>query len=243
MRRSKTWLWSALAIICGALVLSYPATYRVGVDGKLYTKKIPLYAKTAGFLYRDWMYRDIAAEAAGREKDDLGKALALLRWTNSNISLGAPPGLKIVDDHPLNIIIRQFGADDQIEDVFTILCAYCGMRAGRQKCRNRDKTDCIILSFVNIGGEWKIFKAAKNRYFPNRDGGVGSVEDYLKGGLVVTDEIERADGIRYGDYLENLRGLDFSRFTRAEEQMPLLRPAAQLKKFFGSRHKKPAEVF
>lgn len=217
-----------LTAVCVVLVLNIPMTTRYGVNGVLFTRKIPLYAKACGFFYRDWMYRDIVNDIVRGKKDGSAKAVAILDWTNKNITCEIPPGIKVVDDHPLNIIIRQYGAKDQIEDIFTILCSYAGMKAGRVKCHNPDRTRYVILSLVKADGEWLIFDAANNKYFFNKKGGVGSVEDYLKGDLALSDK----DEALYGQFLKDLKNKDFLLFTRAEEQMPLRRFPAQFKKMY-----------
>jgi len=227
MSRKRLYWVVGLVLFIG-IAWNYPVTYRIGVNSVVYTKNIPLYAKICGYLYRDWMYKDIVNTIlADRKEDDEKKVLDILKWTNENVMLMIPKGLRVVDDHPLNIIIRQYGANDQVEDVFTLLCAYAGFKAGMEKCSNSDRTKRIVLSFVNVNGRWLIFNASKGKYFLNREGAIGSVADYLKGGLVLSGD----DNAYYTDYMGDLKNMDFS-FTRADEQMPLRRIPIEVKKKF-----------
>jgi len=216
------------AVILAALtaICAFPLNVRYGIDGVCYSKKIPLYAKLGGYLYRDWMYRDIANDITRDIKDDTPKVLAIQEWTNKNIKNGIPEGLKAMDDHPLNIIIRQYGCGDQLNDIFTILCSYAGYRAGMVKCFNAEKTRLIILSLVRVKNEWLIFDTVKGRYFPNKKGGIGSIDDYRKGDIVLTAE----DTSQYKEYLDDLKNKDCDSLTRAEEQMPLKRFPARIRK-------------
>lgn len=221
----------AAAIIMFVAVWNWPVKYRVGVDGVLFEKRIPLYAKACGYLYRDWMYKDIVnGIVKGKEGDD-AKVLAILHWTRENVKNSVPRGLKVMDDHPLNIVIRQYGCDDQLNDIFTILCSYAGFRAGMKKCYSADGTRCIIFSLVRIDGEWLIFEAAKGKYFLNKKGSMASIKDYTEGDLVLTSK----DAALYKEFLDDLKKADLSTMTRADEQMPLRRIPAQLKKAIKNR--------
>lgn len=227
---------SFILIALAAMVIwNYPLTYHVGIDGVVIEQKIPLYAKACGYLYRDWMYRDIVRGIVGVEKDPVKNALAIMKWVNNNIIRGVPEGIKTVDDHPLNIIIRSYGSDDQLQDIFTILCSYAGMKAGMAKCFNSDKTSFMVFSLVRSGGRWLIFDAIENKRFLNKEGGIASVEDYARGDLVISG----GDKERYGEFLDYLKHIDTSSFTRAEEQMPLKRIPAGIKKMLNKDRQKP----
>ena len=228
MNRNK-WLWTIVLILTGAVIWNYPVTYHIGINGIAHEKKIPIYAKLCGFLYRDWMYKDIVFDATRDSKDkEIEKVLGILRWTTENIKGSIPPGLKAMDDHPLNIIIRQYAAREQIDDIFTILCSYAGFRSGTKKCYTSDKTRHIILSFVKVSGRWLIFDASRNRYFLNRENKIGSVEDYLRGDLILPDKEKE----EYKEFLDDLKNIDFSSFTRPEEQMPIRRVMIEVERIF-----------
>ena len=233
--RNRRWALALAAALAAIVISNIRIGYRVGVDGVLYEKKIPLYAKACGYLYRDWAYRDIVKDIISGKKDDLDKILAILSWTRKNIRCGIPAGLRTVDDHPLNIVIRQYGCGDQLNDVFTILCSYAGYRAGMTKCFNSNKTRYMILSLVRVKEDWLIFDVVKGKYFMNKTGKIGSVGDYLKEGLVLYDD----DRAEYKEFLDDLRNTNFNALTRAEEQMPFRRIQAQVKGWFNKlRHEK-----
>ena len=222
---NKTIKYLLIAIVVIA-ALNIPLTTRYGVDGVQYVKKIPLYAKTCGFLYRDWAYRDIAEGIVKGKKDETKKTLAVLNWVSLNIELGVPKGLKLMDDHPLNIIIRQYGGGDQMEDVFTILCAYSGMRAGMARCYEPGTDNYMILSFAEANGRWLVFDAKHNRHFVNADKDVASIDDILNNKIILSEEDVKA----YSRFFAGLKDVDTSSFTRAEEQMLFQRIPAEIKK-------------
>lgn len=228
MSKKKILLITTLAVIIAVTAWNYPMTYHVGVDGKVYEKKIPFYAKACGFLYRDWAYKDLVREIIGREGDESKKVLAILDWADKNIMRRIPAGLKALDDHPLNIIIRQYGAADQVEDVFTILCSYAGMEAGWDKCYNAERSKSLILSFVKVDGRCLIFDASRNKYFVNRRGKIASVDDCVRGNIMLSDE----DAALYREYLDNIKDTRGEYSTRPDEQKPLRRIIFELKNLF-----------
>lgn len=228
MSKKRILLITALAVIVVITAWNYPLTYRIGVDGKVYEKKIPFYAKACGFLYRDWAYKDLVRDIIGREKDETRKTLAILDWADKNIMRGIPFGLKTLDDHPLNIIIRQYGAADQVEDVFTILCSYAGMEAGWYKYYNTNRSKNVILSFVKVDGRWLIFDASRNKYFRNVEGKIASADDCAGGNVVMSNE----DIAFYGEFLKNIKVTYREYSTRPDEQKPLKRIIFELKNIF-----------
>ena len=145
---------------------------------------------------------------------------------SSNISYGVPTGLKVVDDHPLNIIIRQFGAGDQVEDIFTILCSYAGMEAGVGRCFKPGTRESMVLSFISADGRWLVIDAKNGRYFLNDNKRVAGIEDFLGGMVPLSD----SDQVAYLPFLAGLKDVDTGLFTRAEEQMPLMRIPAKIKR-------------
>jgi len=226
----KTIKFLVAAIVITA-VLNIPLITRYGIDGVQYEKRIPLYVKACGFLCRDWTYRDIVKDIVGDEKDETKKALAILGWVNSNIISGVPKGLKLVDDHPLNIIIRQFGAGDQLEDIFTILCSYAGLGAGVARSYELGTQNFLVLSFVNADGRWLVIDAKHDKYFFNRNNEIASIDDILKNDAILTKVEEEI----YSRFFAGLKGVKTTSFTRAEEQMLFRRIQAKIRRWLNKR--------
>lgn len=218
----------AVSLVLIIIIWNYPLTYRIAVNGKILEKDIPLYAKACGFLYRDWSYREIVRRITRGHKDDLAKVLAIFHWTGDNVRTGIPAGLKMVDDHPLNIIIRGYGGKGQVEDIFTILCSYAGVKAAVKKCYNHSRAKHIALSFVYIGDRWLIFDASSRKYFLNKSGNVAGVEDHFRGNIVMTEK-ERED---YAEFLDDSGTIKPESIIRVEEQMPSRRIQAQIRRLF-----------
>ena len=90
--------------------------------------------------------------------------MAIYNWTVANIKR-PPKDFPIVDDHIWDIIVRRYGGNDQIADVFTTLVSYAGYEAFWEKLKPAGAERALVLSFVRIGKEWKAFDLYYNRYF------------------------------------------------------------------------------
>jgi len=151
-----------LAIAIAAL--NFPVTTRQGINGELFIRKTPLYAKMGGFLYRDDRYKDLSRRITGAVKGDIAKVKALYSWTIENIRT-PPKGFPIVDDHIWDIIVRGYGTAGQMEDVFSTLASYAGHEAFWEKISVGKPKERIALSFVKIGDKWHVFDVSGRKYF------------------------------------------------------------------------------
>lgn len=155
--------------ICVILILIFLCTLffvevdtRQGVNYRLTRYHIPLYIKIIEFVDRDYHYRRIVKNIVQKCKNDEEEVVAIFNWCVDNIK-HQPKELSIVDDHPLNIIIRGYGVGDQFEDIFTILCTYAGFEAFYKEFYGLGKKTYII-AFVKIGEMWYPFSVYYNAY-------------------------------------------------------------------------------
>ncbi|HPM43368.1 MAG TPA: hypothetical protein PLV52_06020, partial [Candidatus Omnitrophota bacterium] len=125
----------ALSIAFIYMFLNIDVTTRKGIDYNVSTIKIPLYLKALDFIDRHYNYVQLTKNIIDGSKDEQEKALRIYIWVGMNIKKN-PAGMPVVDDHPLNIVIRGYGVEDQFEDVFTILCTYAGLEAFYEEFQN-----------------------------------------------------------------------------------------------------------
>lgn len=214
-------------------VFNMGVSIRQGVDGHYRKIGMPLYVKWIEFLGRHYEYARIAKEiTAGRGQEE-EKVLAILKWTGDNILPGVPEDLRVVDDHILNIIIRGYGTSDQLQDVFTTLCAYSGIPAFWGKVYDPTGRQWWPLSFVRMDGKWRVFDAYYGIYFRTGDGRIASVEDIIDNkSLVKGRGVEGivCNGIPYREFYHNLKPVERPSVLRSEKQMPGKRILYEIKK-------------
>lgn len=232
LRLPKRFLFACLILssLLGLLVL--PATTRQGYNAKVTTRHIPLMIKAMDFLVRDYEYRDLATRLTRGLTVDEEKADAVLRWTQDHIR-PVPAGWPVVDDHISHIMIRGYGQEDQMADVFTTLATYSGVPSFWKIAWDRRKPGFLTLSFVKIGGRWTVWDVAAGVAFRDAKGRLLSVEELSLNPKLLDQAITRVPH-RANSYPFHVRA-GLSRFgvpgtLRAEKQMPLRRIVFELKK-------------
>ncbi len=205
----------AFIVVCALIggILYIPLNTKQGINFKVTTKKIPLYAKYCGFFYRDYQYRALSRDITKGISGDKEKVMAAYSWTINNIKR-QPEDFPIVDDHIWDIIIRRYGVADQMADVFTTLASYSGHEAFFASPRI---SRYLVLSFVKIGEQWHMFDVYNNEALI-----------ITRGGL----EDETPQGLTYGEALNEIDTELFeTRIRRADKQKFIPRLIYETRKF------------
>jgi hypothetical protein len=224
-----------IAIVMSAAVLtvaSWPVTRFVGVNFVITQQKLPLWMKAVEFLDRDINLAQVSQLVLGPVQGDEAKAAAALAWTRANIR-PTPPGFPIVDDHIWNIIVRGYGQSDQQADVFTTLLEYAGVRAYWMFAG--DKPREIPLSYVRLGGKWRVYDVARGIVFKTKHGELATPEE-----IAADHDLIRAaaaplvaDVDAYVSHFTGYRVPLAPEVSRADLQRPGRRFWHQAKKLFG----------
>ncbi len=227
--RRFTFLLGAGALF--VLGMMSPATTRQGINFEVQTHRIPLYVKAVEFLDRDWQYRLIAHEVTAGLASDSERARALFAWTRRRIR-PTPAGLPVIDDHILHIIIRGYGQDDQMADVFTTLSTYAGIPAFWKVVKSANPPGRLVLSFARLNGRWAVFDVANGLIFLDHSKAPADQQQLL----MHPELIEAAagvlapGGIAYRRYLEALPPFAVPSILRAQKQMPMHRIVFEARK-------------
>jgi hypothetical protein len=213
-------------------LLGFPATTRQGINFQVTQRSLPAGIKAADFIVRDYEYRRLAGELTRGAEGAEAKTEALLRWTHANIR-PTPPGWPVVDDHISHIIIRGYGQEDQMADVFSTLSTYAGVPSFWKVFDKPSMPARLILSFAKISGRWTVWDVPVGIAFRHPQGGLASVEE-----VAADPDLIRFAGTRaprrahwYLLYLpEGLAKFSVPQPLRAEKQMPLRRILFELRR-------------
>ena len=229
--RSRRAIAVLLAIVVTALVAQWPTTTRYGIDYQVFSKQIPLYEKAINFLSRDLQARRLAAEVTAGASDDRARLEKIFRWVGRNVR-PVPNGFPTVDDHVWNIIVRGYGADDQITEVFTLLASYSCCSATLAELRAAP-TKAILVAVVDLEGMPRVFDVAHQLIFRNDAGDFASIDDLARnpriiaavgGGLTFQGE-------PYMGYFADIGQLR-PKFGRMELQKPWQRLKGEARRLF-----------
>ena len=248
MSRRRVLLAVLAAVALLAVITNLPTTTRVGIDFVQTEQRLPLYEKAIAFLDRDIQMRALATRAAGDARGQRERAVAILRWTHEHVR-PVPPGFPVIDDHPLNILIRGYGTVDQAADAFANLATYAGVpakfvysRRGDRpvgllpgRCCGWDNVDermVYAFALVELDGTPRLFDVREGIAFTTRSGGLATVAELRADPSLTADLPPPAEGRGLG-YPELIAGIVLQEGRRVSDQMPLERIAGELGRLIG----------
>jgi hypothetical protein len=217
-----------LCIAAAWFALTVETTTRQGINYEVSEIRIPRYLKILNFLDRHFSYKWIVGRIIQGDADDYQKAKILLQWTADHIA-EQPAQLDVVDDHVWHIIVRGYGKEDQMADVFATLSNYAGLRAFFWRCYGSPGSipGHIYLAAVHFDGEWHLCDVYRRVAFINNEGRWATVAEVLAG----VGRPESLQGVsaaktvfNYQPYLHALKTLDIDdvqRKSRSNIQNPL----------------------
>lgn len=209
-------------------LLNLPVSTKQGVNYECQTIKMPFFLKILDFFDRHYNYAQLTGRITKDATDEYERVLKIFQWTHQFIKR-PPKGFPIIDDHVWHIIIRGYGADDQLQDVFTTLCNYAGLDAFYGLISNSAQSQRKPFSFVKVDGKWVVFDAYNGTYFKDRGGEFADIER-LKSGEWLAQSNNTLPKPDYAAYFNNLPSIKETAWNRANIQSPLNRLLFELKK-------------
>ncbi|MFM8550962.1 MAG: hypothetical protein ACKOCD_01385 [Nitrospiraceae bacterium] len=204
-----------------ALVGLIPTTGLEGVDDRMIIHRMRLWEKAAKFYIRHREFQRLAEEAAGGETDPQRRALRLMEWTRSQVK-PISQGMPFVDDHILHIVLRHYGNDGQLSEVFTALTKYTGNEGRWEAYRPPRAKARVALCFVESNGQWWVLDVWNGGWFETPSGRIASIEDFKH-----PEQLRRRgsapevlEGTPYLDYFRDAERIFQRSFSRARGQMP-----------------------
>lgn len=231
-RRLRRAAIGAAAAVLLITIGCWPTSRFVGVNFVVSEQTLPLWAKAVDFIDRDLNLARTAQAVLGTAGDDDAKAAAAFAWTRANIR-NQPKELPVIDDHIWHIIVRGYGLGDQQADVFTTLLVYAGVPAYWMLAR--DSGDALVLSYVRLRGQWRVYDVANGLVFRNRQGDLATPEEIAANAELITAAAV-AGGLNAEQYSAHFTGYQppqAPEMLRADMQMPRRRVWQQLRRLAG----------
>jgi hypothetical protein len=209
-----------LGILLAVGLACWPTTTRVGVNFEVTRHQITLMEKAVHFVSRHWQTLRIARSVVHPSDDFEVKMERILAWVNRQVR-PSPEGFPIVDDHPLHILLRGYGAPDQRAEAFALIASYSGLPAATIALRPRGRVEQIMLVLVRWKGNLYPVDVQRNLLFRDPDGHLAPLKELKRH----PEWIEASAGERVNDeppYMAFWHDLNFPEplFTRMELQRP-----------------------
>jgi len=227
----------ALGLVTTAVVIAnWPVTTRVGVNYAWSSQRLPLYEKLVNFLSRDLQLRRLAREVTVGVVNHQDKLLRMFTWVTTHIR-PAPPDVPLVDDHVLHVIIRGYGADDQIAEVFAVLAGYAGFRARVARLEPPGHRNVFLMvALVEDGAHTYVFDPRNHVVFRDEHGRFVDVNQLIRNPelIAVSASGRIVRGVPYEQYFLGVQ--DAKVFSRVEAQKFWPRLKQELKQALSLRH-------
>lgn len=209
----------AALLLC--LVGQIPTTGWEGVDDRMIVHRMPLWEKAAKFYLRHREFQRWAEEAADGETDPQRRVLRLMEWTRRHVK-PIPLRLPLVDDHISHIVLRHYGNDGQLSEVFTALTTYTGNEGRWEADSPPGASTRAILCFIESGGKWWVLDVWNDGWFETPSGQIATLEDFKHPEQLRQrgQAPELLGGMPYINYFQDVERVFMRSFSRARGQMP-----------------------
>ena len=237
MTQGRRYLLGAAVLLPAAAVAValLPATTLQGINYRVTAHRIPAYVKTVDFLQRHHQYQLLVSRICGNTSNRLECVMALFDWTHSNVRQ-PPEGLPTVDDHPSHVVIRGYGTNDQMADVFSILSTYAGVPAFFRFLPDPRERHVLALTFVRLDGRWVPFDVEHHVVFRHVDGRLAGIDDLLAHpALADAHHAALPGGLPYSTFISrrHLEPFVVPTTLRGQLQQPLPRLGYELRRLVG----------
>lgn len=190
--------------------LNKTSTQLIGINFKVTEYEIPLYLKLYNFYGRHLNYDSLVTQIIKNSQNDKDKVVQLSKWIINNIQK-IPKGIVIVDSHPLTIVERRLGTEDQFADLLSVLLVYADIDSFFWHVKDNQLKSA--LTFFKLNGEWSIIDPYYGIMFLNLQKEMASIDE-LKSEKwkIVTLDMEPVN-------MENFKTIFNSKFDHIEQVM------------------------
>ena len=188
--------------------LNKTSTQLIGINFKVTEYEIPLFLKIYNFYGRHFNYDSLVTQIIKNSQNDTDKVLQLSKWIINNIQK-IPKGVDIVDSHPLTIIERRLGIEDQFADLLSVLIVYADIDSFFWNY-NDDQLKSA-LTFFKLNGEWSLIDPYYGIMFLNLEKVIASINELKSENWnIVTLDMEPVN-------MENIRTIFNNKFDDIEQ--------------------------
>ena len=231
-RRRRVLLGIASAGLLVTIAL-WPVSTRVGINYRVTERRITLFEKCVSFIDRDLQTRRLAAAVTRGAIGDEETLLQLFSYVGEHVR-PTPPGLPVIDDHPLHILLRGYGAADQQTEAFALLASYSGYPASGS-FRLASDGSRLLVALVEVGDRRFVFGVADGILFRDGQGRLLDLSQLLRDPALANAAApgRTIAGLPLSRFFQNVAGTPQPSFARMESQKPMLRLKFELLRLFG----------
>ena len=195
-----------LSIIIIFILLNKETTRKIAINYEVSEYKIPIYLKINDFFNRHFYYRNLVKQINTSQQNKKNIILNTSKWVNQNIQK-IPEGVDVVDNHPLTIVHRRLGVQDQFSDILSVLLTYSNIDSFFIKSFDKITHPLTLFKVENY---WSAIDPYYGVYFINEKGTFASLEELKtsKWQIVNLDTQNITELDKLDIYLEDFQNLE-----------------------------------
>jgi len=184
MKNTKLKLFFFLFLLIIIIILANQKTTRyMGINYKVYEYQIPIYLKILDFYDRHYNYKFLVNKINRKLDNDEDIVINISKWIKKNIKK-IPKGVDIIDNHPLTIVERRLGTDDQFSDILSVLLVYSNIDSFFISEFNQIWHP---LTFFKINKIWSVIDPYYGIIFINNKNSIASIKDLKDGNWEISN--------------------------------------------------------
>lgn len=171
--KNINFLLISILLLLIVILLNKETTRTIAINYKVTEYNIPIHLKINDFFNRHFNYKYLVNKINPNSNNTKDFILNTTKWVNQNIKK-IPEGVDVVDNHPLTIIYRRLGAQDQFNDILSVFLIYLDIDSFFIS-----KFDNINhpLTFFKVNNYWSILDPYYGIYFMNEKESFASIEE------------------------------------------------------------------
>jgi hypothetical protein len=158
------------------ILLNKDTTRTISINYKVTEYSIPIHLKINDFFNRHFNYKYLVNQINPNSNNSKDFILNTAKWVNQNIKK-IPEGVDVIDNHPLTIIQRRLGAQDQFNDILSVFLIYLDIDSFF--ISKLDNTTHPLTLF-KVNNYWSLLDPYYGIYFINEKENFASIEELKK---------------------------------------------------------------
>ena len=201
MSKKKIILLFTLIFFLTIFIIANKKTTRlIGINYQVTEYQIPVYLKILDFYTRHYNYKYLVNNINKNIDNEKDLILNITKWIINNISK-IHKDVDVIDHHPLTIIERKFGTNDQFSDLLSVLLVYSNIDSFYIGKFNQNWHP---LTFFKINDVWSVIDPYFGVFFTNNERLFASIEDIKKGKWQVLNlEYKKINRLNFKEAFKN----------------------------------------
>lgn len=180
LMKVKLLILSSLVIFF-VLIMRVETERRISINYEVSEYKIPIYLKLLDFMNRHYNYKHLAKNINNKNSTDKDKIINSTNWVIANIEkINLNQNIDIVDHHPITIVERRLGIDEQFSDILSVLLVYSNIDSFFKIIKLDNVDSYYPLTFFKIYNYWSIVDPQNGIFFLDENNNFINIDNLKK---------------------------------------------------------------